>query len=102
MTRGENERALLFTRVWDDVVKIGVASGAQVATFLGLCGLGDLFLSATSTTSRNYSGGIAIANGLKAEGTVEGIHALCGLIERANTLGIEVPVLTEMKKKLKI
>jgi glycerol-3-phosphate dehydrogenase (NAD(P)+) len=102
MASGENERALLFTRVWDDVVKIGVASGAQVATFLKLCGLGDLYLSATSVTSRNYSGGIAIANGQKPEGTVEGIHALCGLIERAKTLGVDVPVLTEMKQKLKI
>ena len=63
MASGENERALLFTRVWGDVVKIGVASGAQAITFLGLCGLGDLFLSATSVTSHNYSGGITIANG---------------------------------------
>jgi glycerol-3-phosphate dehydrogenase (NAD(P)+) len=102
MASGENERALLFTRVWGDVVKIGVASGAQAITFLGLCGLGDLFLSATSVTSRNYSGGIAIANGQKPEGTVEGIHALCGLIERAKALGIDVPVLEEMKKKLKL
>ena len=102
MASGENERALLFTRVWDDVVKIGVASGAQAITFLGLCGLGDLFLSATSVTSRNYSGGIAIANGQKPEGTVEGIHALCGLIERAKSLGIDVPVLEEMKRKLKL
>ena len=93
---------MLFTRVWGDIVKIGIASGAQAITFLGLCGLGDLMLSATSPTSRNYSGGIAIANGKRPEGTVEGIHALCGLIERANALGIEVPVLTDMKKKLKI
>ena len=98
----ENERAMLFTRVWGDVVKIGIASGAQAITFLGLCGLGDLILSATSPTSRNYSGGMAIANGNKPEGTVEGIHALCGLIERANALGIDVPVLKEMKNKLKI
>lgn len=102
MASGENERALLFTRVWGDVTKIGVASGAQIGTFLGLCGLGDLFLSATSVTSRNYSGGIAIANGQKPEGTVEGIHALCGLIERAKSLGVDVPVLIDMKNKLKI
>lgn len=102
MTRGENERALLFTCVWNDIVKIGVASGAKCITFLGLCGLGDLFLSATSPTSRNYSGGIAIANGQTPEGTVEGIHALRGLIERAKKLNIDVPVLIEMKEKLKI
>ena len=99
---GENERALLFTRAWDEIVEIGVASGAETATFLGLCGLGDLFLSATSPTSRNFSGGAAIARGEEPLGTVEGIHALRGLIERAHVLGIDVPVLTEMKKKLKI
>lgn len=99
---GENERALLFTRAWDEIVAIGVASGAETATFLGLCGLGDLFLSATSPTSRNFSGGAAIARGEEPLGTVEGIHALRGLIERAHVLGIDVPVLTEMKNKLKI
>jgi glycerol-3-phosphate dehydrogenase (NAD(P)+) len=102
MASGENERAMLFTLVWGDVTKIGIAAGAQPLTFLGLCGLGDLILSATSPTSRNYSGGIAIAQGRAPEGTVEGIHALCGLIERANALGIDVPVLQDMKKKLKI
>lgn len=99
---GENERALLFTRAWDEIVAIGVASGAETETFLGLCGLGDLFLSATSPTSRNFSGGAAIARGEAPQGTVEGIYALCGLIERANVLGIDVPVLKEMKTKLKI
>ena len=100
--KGENERALLFTRAWDEIVAVGVASGAETKTFLGLCGLGDLFLSATSPTSRNFSGGAAIARGESPQGTVEGVFALCGLIERANALGIDVPVLMEMKKKLKI
>lgn len=99
---GENERALIFTRAWNDVVKIGLAMGAKIETFLGLCGIGDLFLSATSTTSRNFSGGIAIAQGNVPQGTVEGIYALCGLIERANTLGIDVSVLRMMKEKMKI
>jgi glycerol-3-phosphate dehydrogenase (NAD(P)+) len=98
---GENERALRFTRAWDEVVNIGVAMGAQVKTFLGLCGVGDLFLSATSMTSRNYSGGVAIAKGEKPEGTVEGIFALCGLVNRARDLGIETPILDEMYSILK-
>ncbi len=99
---GENERALLFTRVWNEVLNIGLAAGAKTRTFLGLCGIGDLFLSATSETSRNYSGGIAIAKGNAPEGTVEGIFALCGLIDRANALGVDIPILKEMQKKLKI
>ncbi len=98
----ENERALIFTRAWNEVVDLGMAAGAELRTFLGLCGIGDLFLSATSATSRNYAGGMAIANGNPPEGTVEGIFALRGLINRANDLGIETPVLIDMKSKLKI
>jgi len=93
---------LIFTRAWNEVVDLGMAAGAELRTFLGLCGIGDLFLSATSATSRNYAGGMAIANGNTPEGTVEGIFALRGLIERAKDLGIETPILSDMKSKLKI
>ena len=99
---GENERALIFTRAWNEIVDLGLASGADVRTFLGLCGVGDLFLSATSPTSRNFSGGVSIARGETPSGTVEGIFALCGLIERAKTLGVSTPVLCEMREKLNI
>ena len=99
---GENERALIFTRAWGEVMKIGVAMGAKIQTFLELCGIGDLFLSATSATSRNFSGGMAIARGEQPTGTVEGIFALCGLIECAKNLGVDVPILTQMQQKLKI
>lgn len=99
---GENESAMIFTRAWNEIVDLGMAAGGQLRTFLGLCGIGDLFLSATSETSRNFSGGMAIARGETPSGTVEGIYALCGLIERAKSLGISTPVLSEMKEKLKI
>lgn len=99
---GENERALLFTKAWNEVMELGLASGAKMATFLDLCGIGDLFLSATSATSRNFAGGMAIARGEKPEGTVEGIFALAGLIRRAKTKGIQTPVLIEMQKKMNL
>lgn len=97
---GENERALIFTRAWNEVVEIGLASGAQLRTFLGLCGIGDLFLSATSETSRNFSGGMSIARGEPPAGTVEGIFALRGLIERASRLNVSIPVLSQMREKM--
>ena len=99
-SKGENERALIFTRAWNEIVDIAVKMGANYETFLGLCGIGDLFLSATSSTSRNFSAGIAIARGEEYTGTVEGTFALCGLINRAKILGIKTPVLCEMKEKL--
>lgn len=98
--QGENDRAMLFTRAWNEVVDLGIASGAQARTFLRLCGIGDLFLSATSPTSRNYSGGVAIAKGNPPLGTVEGLFALGGLITRAQALGVSTPVLCEMRDKM--
>lgn len=97
---GENERALIFTRAWDEIVDIAVEMGANCGTFHGLCGVGDLFLSATSPTSRNFSAGEAIARGEEYTGTVEGIFALRGLIHRAEKLGISTPVMCEMKEKM--
>ncbi len=99
---GENERALDFTLAWNEVMKIGLAAGAKMESFLALCGIGDLFLSATSATSRNFAGGMAIAQGTAPSGTVEGIFALHGLISRAQKLGVETPVLIRMQKKLNI
>ena len=98
--RGENERALVFCRAWNEIMQIAVEMGADIKTFLGLCGVGDLFLSATSPTSRNFAGGQKIARGEKIDGTVEGIFALNGLIERAQKLSIKTPILCEMKEKM--
>lgn len=98
--RGENERALVFARAWNEIMYLAVEMGADVKTFLGLCGIGDLFLSATSPTSRNFSAGMAIARGEQIEGTVEGVFALNGLIERAKLLHVQTPVLCEMKAKM--
>ena len=97
---GENERAMIFTRTWGEVMDLGIRSGAKMRTFLDLCGIGDLVLSATSSTSRNFAGGAAIANGNPPTGTVEGIFALDGLIRRAKNLGVDTPLLIEMQKKM--
>ncbi len=99
---GENERAMMFTRAWGEVVDMGCAMGAKERTFLDLCGIGDLFLSATSATSRNFSAGMAIARGEEILGTVEGIYALAGLVRRAKKLGVATPVLSQMLEKLNI
>lgn len=99
---GENERAMIFTRAWNEIVAMGKKLGARAETFLDLCGIGDLFLSATSSTSRNFAGGMAIARGETPEGTVEGISALRGLISRGQKIGVETPVLKEMCERMKL
>lgn len=97
---GENERAMIFTRAWGEVAAVGRKMGAKTETFLDLCGIGDLFLSATSETSRNFSGGMAIARAEEIVGTVEGISALRGIIARAERLGVPTPVLIAMRDKM--
>lgn len=98
--QSENERAMIFTRACDEIIKLGLAMGANIKTFVGLCGLGDLFLSATSATSRNYSGGVAIARNDELVGTIEGIYAYETLIVRARKMGCDTPVLDEMRRKM--
>ena len=100
--QGENERALIFTRCCNEIIKIGLNMGARIETFTGLCGLGDLFLSATSKTSRNYAAGVAIANNSTPDGTVEGIFAFDIVLYRAKKLGVKTPVLTDIKQQLKL
>lgn len=97
--KGENERAMMVARAWREVVKIGIAAGAKTDTFIGIGGTGDLLLSATSKTSRNFSAGIAIARGKTPKGTVEGLFALRGLVKLAKKYKIDAPVLGFVNRK---
>ena len=98
--RGENESALSMTTAWNEVVQLGLKFGAKEKTFLDFCGLGDLLLTATSTTSRNFSAGVAIAEGKKPEGTVEGISALSALVKKARDAQLHIPFLSDMCRRL--
>ncbi len=96
-TNSENRRAMLFTRFWDEVVQYGLHRGARLQTFMLLCGLGDLYLSATSKTSRNYAAGAAIAGGFPPLGTVEGLSALKGMLGYARANNINLPLCDEIE-----
>ena len=56
----DNSRAALITRGLAEITRYGVAIGANQKTFLGLTGIGDLFLTCSSLTSRNFSSGVEI------------------------------------------
>jgi glycerol-3-phosphate dehydrogenase (NAD(P)+) len=60
---GANTRIALITRGLSEVVRLGVALGAQAETFMGLAGLGDLVLTCTDDQSRNRRFGLALAAG---------------------------------------
>ena len=96
---GENGRAALMTRGLAEMARLGRAMGALPETFAGLAGLGDLTLSATSPTSRNFRLGFALGQGDTPEnarngdsGVVEGIDTAQAVIQMAARHGVEMPI----------
>src|SRR5471032_2081637 len=63
MGLGENARAALLARSFAELSRLGEHLGARRETLMGLSGLGDLVLTATSPSSRNFSSGIELGRG---------------------------------------
>jgi glycerol-3-phosphate dehydrogenase (NAD(P)+) len=96
---GQNARAALIARGYAEMLRFGEAMGAQVETLSGLCGLGDLVLTCSSTSSRNFSLGKALGEGrsaaeLMADRTTvaEGAHTAPVLAALAHERGIAMPI----------
>mgnify|MGYP000235736636 CR=1 FL=1 len=60
---GQNARAALIARGYAEMLRFGAALGARPETLAGLCGLGDLVLTCSSTASRNFSLGKSLGEG---------------------------------------
>jgi glycerol-3-phosphate dehydrogenase (NAD(P)+) len=96
---GLNARAALITRGLAEMTRLGVALGARTETFTGLSGLGDLVLTATGDLSRNRKVGLLLAQGkslpevLTSLGHVaEGVYCARTVVQRAASLGVEMPI----------
>ena len=63
---GQNARAALIARGFAEMSRFGVALGARPETLAGMSGLGDLVLTCSSTSSRNFSLGVGIGQGRPA------------------------------------
>jgi glycerol-3-phosphate dehydrogenase (NAD(P)+) len=94
---GENARAALVTRGLSELCRLAVALGGRAETVMGLSGLGDLLLTCTGTSSRNFSLGYALGRGkvlaeILAErtGVTEGVSTASALVERAGH--VELPI----------
>ena len=68
---GNNAAASLISRGLVEMERFGKVYGAKKDTFMGLSGAGDLFLTASSTMSRNFRVGLGIAKGLTQEEILE-------------------------------
>ena len=64
---GQNARAALIARGFAEMLRFGLAYGAEAETLSGLSGLGDLVLTCSSTSSRNFSLGLALGQGQSAK-----------------------------------
>jgi glycerol-3-phosphate dehydrogenase (NAD(P)+) len=96
---GLNARAALITRGLAEMTRLGVALGAQVETFMGLSGLGDLVLTATGDLSRNRRVGLLLAAGLPLREVLhslghvaEGVLSAPTVLARAQQLGVDMPI----------
>jgi glycerol-3-phosphate dehydrogenase (NAD(P)+) len=100
---GNNARAALISRGLVEMTRFGEAFGAKSETFLSLGGAGDLFLTASSTLSRNYRVGLGLASGKNMEqilqelGEVaEGVPTAKALFKIAQDQKIYLPIAREV------
>jgi len=96
---GQNARASLIARGFAEMTRFGVARGAQAETLAGLSGLGDLVLTCSSTSSRNFSLGKGLGEGQSAAALLadrrtvaEGAYTAPVLQQAARALGVELPI----------
>jgi glycerol-3-phosphate dehydrogenase (NAD(P)+) len=92
---GESARAALTTRGFAEMTRFGLALGARIETMGGLSGLGDLVLTASSRQSRNFSLGMKLAAGGRADESgplAEGAATADALVQRARAAGVEMPI----------
>jgi len=100
---GNNARAALISRGLVEMTRFGEAFGAKSETFLSLGGAGDLFLTASSTLSRNFRVGLGLAKGksmdeiLEELGEVaEGVPTAKALYKLAKDHDIYLPIAAEV------
>jgi glycerol-3-phosphate dehydrogenase (NAD(P)+) len=96
---GLNARAALITRGLAEMARLGHALGAQIETFMGLSGLGDLVLTATGDLSRNRRVGNLLAEGRTLDETLrslghvaEGVYSARTILSRAQALQVDMPI----------
>ena len=96
---GENARAALIARGFAEMSRFAVALGARRETLSGLAGIGDLVLTCSSPSSRNFSLGKGLGEGRPASELLadrrtvaEGAATAPVLARRAKELGVDMPI----------
>lgn len=97
LSLGETARGVLLTRGLAEAARLGVALGAQSATFTGLAGLGDLIPRQVASTERHHQIGALLVQGkslesalTEVEGEVEGVCTAAQASAEAARRGVDV------------
>lgn len=105
MGYGDNTKAALMTRGITEMTRLGYALGADMATFSGLAGIGDLIVTCTSMHSRNRRCGILIGQGMDPQKAteeigmvVEGISTAEAAFSLAEASNVEMPITENIYK----
>jgi glycerol-3-phosphate dehydrogenase (NAD(P)+) len=100
---GHNTLAALITRGLAEMTRLGVAAGADQATFYGLAGVGDLILTCTGSLSRNRTVGYRLGRGESLDAILgdmtavaEGVRAAEAVRALAQRHGVEMPIMEQM------
>ncbi len=104
---GQNARASLIARGFAEMTRFGIAMGGRRETLAGLSGLGDLVLTCSSISSRNFSLGKAIGEGRSARELMadrrtvaEGAHTAPVLHRIAVERDIDMPLVAAVVELL--
>lgn len=104
---GDNSKAALVTRAISEIRRLGVACGAQIDTFTGLSGLGDLMVTCFSKHSRNRGFGERVGRGEKPDAiaasmtaVAEGYPTTRSAYQLARKHDIVTPVIDEVHAML--
>jgi glycerol-3-phosphate dehydrogenase (NAD(P)+) len=96
---GQNARAALISRGFAEMTRFGLARGARAETLAGLSGLGDLVLTCSSVSSRNFSLGKGLGEGRAAaelladrRTVAEGAYTAPVLARAAAQAGVDMPI----------
>jgi glycerol-3-phosphate dehydrogenase (NAD(P)+) len=96
---GQNAKAALITRALAETRRLGMTMGADMNTFLGLSGVGDLLLSCSSTLSRNMSLGVELAQGKTLDEILLSRHTIAEGVYTAQAL---MPLMEHHKVRMPI
>jgi len=104
---GDNTRAALITRGLSEITRLIITMGGRRSTVAGIAGIGDMVLTCTSSTSRNYTVGYKLGQGENLDDIItsmkmvaEGVKTTKSACELAQRMNVEMPITEAMHEVL--